>query len=170
MKVAVKDATVFIDMELMGILDVWFSLGYQTITSSFIVDEISEGQHKRILAHIDSGRISAITLETEDIIELYDKLAVSGISLADTSVLHLAIEHEALLLTGDGALRNQAKLHGLECHGSIWILDQLVKHKQIPGKVAARKLDKLIHQTGSRKRFLPIKEAQNYIRIWREMS
>jgi hypothetical protein len=43
MKIAVKDANVFIDMESMGILDLWFLLGYETLTSSL------EGERRRFL-------------------------------------------------------------------------------------------------------------------------
>jgi predicted nucleic acid-binding protein len=43
MKVAVKDANVFIDLESMGILDLWFQLDYPTMTSSFVVMELAAG-------------------------------------------------------------------------------------------------------------------------------
>ncbi len=35
-KIAVKDANIFIDMEYMGILDLWFQLGHETITSNLV--------------------------------------------------------------------------------------------------------------------------------------
>lgn len=40
MKIAVKDANVFIDMESMGVFDLWAQLGYETLTTSLIVLEL----------------------------------------------------------------------------------------------------------------------------------
>lgn len=149
-KVAVKDANVFIDMEVMRILDLWFQLDVETITSSLVVQELEDGRHLQALAYVESEQIASLSSPLE-------------------VVLHLAIEHHALLLTGDQKLRTVAEARAVECHGSIWALDQLVKTKKLLGPVAAEKLSALLALTGKRKRFLPRKSAEEHISRWRRM-
>jgi predicted nucleic acid-binding protein len=166
-KVAVKDANVFIDMEVMGILDLWFQLGIETITSSLVVQELEDGRHLQALAYVDSEQIAALSSPLQAVFALREKH--TGISVTDASVLHLAIEHDALLLTGDQKLRTVAEARAVECHGSIWVLDQLVIAKKLLGSVAAEKLSALLALTGKRKRFLPRESAEEHISRWRRM-
>ena len=130
-KVAVKDANVFIDMESMGILDLWFQLNIATITSELVVLELEAGQHRQALAYVESAQITSISSPLEVVANLRQKYA--GISLTDASVLFLAIEHQAMLLTADQALRSVAEAQTVECHGSIWVLDQLVIAEKVVG-------------------------------------
>lgn len=166
-KVAVKDANVFIDLEVMGILDLWFQLEIETITSTLVVQELEEGRHFQALAYVESERIASLSSPLEPVFALRERY--TGISVTDASVLHLAIEHHALLLTGDQKLRTVAEAQTVECHGSIWVLDQLVKEKKLLGPVAAEKLFALLALTGKRKRFLPRKSAEEHISRWRRM-
>ncbi len=46
MKVAIKDANVFIDLEIAGLFDLWFQLGIETHTSVFIQEELENGGHE----------------------------------------------------------------------------------------------------------------------------
>lgn len=167
-KIAVKDANVFIDLESMGILDLWFQLGYKTITSSFIVDELREGSHHQSLAYIESGHILSEKLELIDFFQLYEELEESGLSAADVSVLHLAQEREALLLTGDGRLRIESSIRRIEYHGSLWILEQLVSGGILEPIIAAQKLEHLQNLTGKERRYLPKDICTKLIRQWRQ--
>ncbi len=166
-RIAVKDSNIFIDMEYMGILDLWFQLGYETITSNLVVLELEEGQHMQALAYVKGGQIRELPSPL-DMLMLYQG-QYSGISAADAAVLHLAVEHEALLLSGDGKLRQSAHAESVPCHGSIWVLDQLVKAELLKGNVAAEKLSSLIALTGKQRRFLPEASAREYITRWRRM-
>lgn len=164
-QIAVKDANIFIDMEYMGVLDLWFQLGYETITSDLVVIELENGQHSQSLAYIESSQIKELASPLEMIMSYQGKYA--GISSADAAVLHLAVENDALLLSGDGQLRGAAGVEEVPCHGSIWILDQLVSAELLSGIVAAEKLSSLISQTGPHRRFLPEVSAREYIVRWR---
>ncbi|NBB79643.1 MAG: hypothetical protein GVY36_09390 [Verrucomicrobia bacterium] len=166
-KVAVKDANVFIDMEYMGILDLWFQLGYETITSDLVVRELEEGQHFQALAYVDSSQILALSLPLDVVNEMQQSHA--GISSTDAAVLHLAVKYKALLLSGDRQLRNAARVELVEYHGSIWVLDQLVRNQKLTGFLAAEKLSALVALEGKQKRFLPEKSAGEQIKHWREM-
>ena len=97
MKIAVKDANVFIDMESMGIFDLWVQLGYETLTTSLMVLELEAGCHAEALAYIETVGISVLDPFPEAVDQLYSKLP--GLSFEDASVLCLAMEQDALLLT-----------------------------------------------------------------------
>lgn len=107
-KVAVKDANIFIDMEYMGILDLWFQLRYETITSNLVVLELKQGRHLQAVAYVSSGQIKEHVSPLDRLVHYQQQY--NGISPADAAVLHLAVEHEALLLSGDGQLRGLHKL------------------------------------------------------------
>ncbi len=165
-KIAVKDANIFIDLEAMGILDLWFHLNYETITSSFIADELAAGGHFQSLAYIDSGKIQSVNLSLIDVFELYESLEESGLSIGDISVLHLAMSRDALLLTGDGRLRTECEVHFIEYHGSLWILEQLVEKGILAPLVASQKLEHLLKLSGQQRRFLPEKLCKEMMMKW----
>ena len=107
-RIAVKDSNIFIDMECMGILDLWFQLGYETITSNLVILELKRGGHRQTMAYVESGQIQQRTSPLAMLIQYQAQYV--GISAADAAVLHLAVEHKALLLSGDGKLRQSAEI------------------------------------------------------------
>ena len=112
-----------------------FSWGYETMTSDLVVRELEDGMHLQAIAYVESSQISALSLPLDVIVELQESHA--GISSTHAAVLHIAIKHNALLLTGDSQLRSAAKVEVVECHGSIWVLDQLVCNNKLTGFLAA---------------------------------
>lgn len=65
------------------------------------------------------------------------KAAHSGPSVADWFAFIEAKDNQAILLTGDGALRQVAEEKGLTVQGTLWVLDELVLHTiLIPGRAA----------------------------------
>lgn len=169
MRIAVKDANVFIDLESMGILDLWFQLGYQTITSSFVVVELEDGGHANSLASIQAGQVIEAVISSDEM-EAFEALRVecepTGLSSADVSVLYLAIREDALLLSGDKSLRTQAKVRWVEIHGTLWIMDQLVDSGLLAKRVAAQRLEALLRRTGQERRYLPTAECHARITRW----
>ena len=66
MIIAVKDAYVFIALESMGLLDLWFQLGIETITSSFVVMELEDGNHQNALACIRAGQAVEAVISSQE--------------------------------------------------------------------------------------------------------
>ena len=155
----------FIDMESMGVFDLWAQLGYETLTTSLIVLELEAGGHAESLAYIETEAISVEDPSFEEVHRLYS--ALPGLSLEDASVLRLAMDRGAMLLTGDKTLRNAGEVQQVDVHGNIWVLDQLVRQGKLAGRVAAEKLQGLLDETGRNQRFLPRKQALQYIHRWR---
>ena len=169
-RVAVQDANIFIDLESMGVLDLWFLLGYETITSTFVVDELDAGRHTETLSYIESGQVTAMNLELDEFYGLYEELEDTGVSPTDASVLYIAIQHDAILLTGDKALRYNSEIRDIECHGSLWILTELVENNHLHPLVAAEKLRSVMTLIGGKKRFLPKAICEDLISAWTKLA
>ena len=171
MKVAVKDANIFIDLEAMGLLDLWFQLGHETLTSDYVVIELEDGGHSTALACIKAGLVRVAVIgadEWADFEALRLDCEPKGMSVEDVSVLFLARREDAMLLSGDRILRRDAQARSVEVHGTIWILEQMVERGLLGHGLAADRLEALIQATGEQRRFLPVAECEARILKWRK--
>jgi hypothetical protein len=170
--IVVKDANVLIDLEVMGLLDLWFQLDYTTLTTSFIVTELEIGNHYTCLAYVRTGSLRRVKFELDEMEEveaLYQQEQPHGISFADASVLYLAERENACLLSGDKALRALCAQRQLTFHGTFWIMERLIESGVLCPRVAASKLKYLFTLTGEQKRFLPQKQGHSLIIKWDSM-
>ena len=163
MKVAVKDACVLIDLANGGLLDSWFQLGIETFTTDLVLRQVkTEQQWKAVSAVVEAGLLHVETL-TGDQVERMDRaLGDLRIGAEDRSVLFLAIERKAVLITGDRRLRIEAARFEIEVRGLLWILDELVRRGVISGALAAVKL-RSMREDGAR---LPDGECDERFRKW----
>lgn len=170
-KIAVKDANVFIDLEAMGLLDLWFQLGITTLTSSFVVMELEDGGHENALAYIRAGQVIEAEISGEEMAgafaEFQAAVGESGLSETDLSVIYLAIRESAMVLSGDRLVRITSQARHVEIHGTLWIIDKLVAEGLLNSSLAADRLEALIRRTGSEQRFLPKAECESRIGRWR---
>ena len=84
-------------------------------------------------------------------------------SLADVSCYLVAKAQGHPLLTGDGRLRKQAIKDGLQVHGALWLLDELVANGVIHPIQAADALQTMLAE-GAR---LPQHECTQRLAAWR---
>ena len=87
-------------------------------------------------------------------------------SLADVSCFLLSSMTGRPLLTGDGRLRSDARKAGLEVHGALWLLDQLIAEEVINAVRGAEALVAMI-EAGAR---LPRSECEMRLKRWRELT
>ena len=163
-KVVVKDANIIIDLEQAGVLEIWLSMPVETHTTDFIVRQLSAGKHEAALSQVRSGNIREYRCSAEDL-ESIDELFQTfggGPDVNDCSVLFLAGKLDAVLLTGDRALRRESEVRRVEVHGTIWIFDQMIEAGKIDPVDAARKLQDLLDSG----RFLPQEICQKRIQMW----
>jgi hypothetical protein len=66
------------------------------------------------------------------------------------------------LLTGDRNLRELAQMSGIEVHGTLWLLEELMTHRLITFTQASTGLDAM-RRAGSR---LPVGEVLGCLRRW----
>ena len=83
--------------------------------------------------------------------------------LNDLFALVLARALKAMLLSGDQHLRRIAAQQGVVVHGTLWVLDEMVRLKVVAPSQAVQALEQMLAQ-GSR---LPQAEYQARLRRWR---
>ena len=167
MKVAVKDACVLIDLANGGLLDAWFQLGIETFTTDLVIRQVkTDEQWQAVSAFVEAGLLQVETLSGEQIERMGQTLTGLRIGVEDQSALFLAIERQAVLLTGDRRLRIEAGKHNVDVRGLLWILDELVARRVVPPALAALRLQSM-REKGAR---LPGDECEERLRQWTRMS
>lgn len=157
MRVAIKDANIFIDLEMADLFDLFFQLELEIHTSSFIVEELGVGEHRRALSYVRGGLITVHEFAFTEVAKIRQLMSEvkQAAKFNDCSVLYLAEKLEAPLLTGDGALRQSAQKRGIKVMGTLWIFDQLIATDLLHPEVASTKLQHLLDAG----RFLPLVEC-----------
>lgn len=164
MKTAIQDANIIFDLFDIDLLDAFFKLEMEIFITDFIEGEINKSEQKEIInKYILTEEIIVLNTTPEEIIELIAiRNHARGLSLADCSTLFHAPKNKAFILTGDNTLRRYAESNQIEVHGILWVLDELIKEKQISEKKAYLKLTQLM-ETNLR---LPKKECEKRLKNW----
>jgi len=158
-QVYISDTNIWIDFRNAGLLDTLFDLPFQLCCTDFVLEELQDFDRKALLAKglVVHGLDEAATARLFSLMTAHNNS-----SLADVSCYLLAIDTGFPLLTGDGRLRKQAAHDGLQVHGALWLLDELVAHHLTSPKAAALGLQSMLDR-GAR---LPTTECQARLRSW----
>lgn len=157
----ISDTNIWIDFRNAGILNSLFKLPFSLCCTDFVLDELDDFNHEELAAlgldirSLDEDAIAGLIRLTE---------AHNNSSLADVSCYYLAVNTGYPLLTGDGRLRKQAIKDGLNVHGALWLLDQLVEHMVLSRSEAAKGLVVMLAM-GAR---LPKHECNLRITTWQD--
>lgn len=158
-KVYISDTNIWIDFRNASLLDALFDLPFQLCSTDFVVEELQDFDPPALL----TKGLVVHRLDEAATARLFGLMtAHNNSSLADVSCYLLAQETGFPLLTGDGRLRKQAMQDGIEVHGVLWLLDQLVSHGVTTGAAAAEGLRGMLIR-GAR---LPHTECQTRLRTW----
>ena len=147
-KIVVNDTNVFIDLFDVGLLEGFFSLPWEVHTTEFVMLELTrEGQHDSVSQYVESGLLHIPVFEEtvmSEVLELYQQhVNQTNVSLTDCSVWYYAKHNNYTLLTGDRKLRNASLIDGVEVHGIIYVIDQLVEEGILAKRIAISKLRQL---------------------------
>ena len=131
----ISDTNVLIDMEVGGLLGVMFRLDLAFAVPDILFEEELKSRHPR-LPGLGLG-VLELTAEM-----IYDAmtLIVHGYrrtSRNDLLVLVLARRKGCPVLTGDAALRLACNEQGIDVHGTIWLVEQMLNGKLVDPKTAA---------------------------------
>lgn len=159
--VVVHDASVLIDLHHAGALDVWLEAGIEAWTTELVFFEVEQPLEKQRA----SGALKVKKYSAEELVALNGARSAfpATLSLEDTSALLLAQAMEAALVTGDGDLRKAALNAGIEVHGILWILDEMVAAGVTAPRHAAEMLERVL-KTRAR---LPAEECKVRLARWR---
>lgn len=144
MKIAVTDACIFIDIHNLRLTHSFFALPLEIHSTVDVLNELYE-EHKQFLqAFVSVGKLTLHSLSESD------RKAVSagnfpmGLSEADKSAIYVATAIHAILLTSDKTVRRYAKHKNIDCHGMLWVFENLVDSLVLSAAEATEKLTELI--------------------------
>lgn len=165
MKVAISDANILIDLFHIDLLESFIKLDIKINTTDFVVAEVYKRpeQKSKIEPLIKNGSLKVNTFSAAELMNIVQRNENhKGISLEDSSVWYWAEQNEAIVLTGDKKLRKAVASTGLEVHGSLWVLDELVTHQILTKKKACKAIKNLIASNDR----LPKKECAKRVAKW----
>ena len=138
MQILISDSNIFIDMEVANLTDKMFELPYTFATPDILYNDELEEEHPYLLdMDLEILTLSSETIKyTESIVPIYPKA-----SRNDLFALALAKQESCPLLTGDGALRIAGENEKITIYGTIWIMNELIKHNIITKDEAMKAYD-----------------------------
>ncbi len=120
-----SDTSVLIDLDRGSLVEAVFGLPVE-----FVVPDLL---YERELRQHGGEELRELGLRVEELNgpRVVRVLGYRGcepsLSLVDSFALALAAENRWTLLTGDRVLRHLARPEGVDCHGLLWVLDQMVE-------------------------------------------
>jgi len=128
MLLLISDANILIDMEDGNLIPVVFQLPYEIAVPDILFElELRERHSCLLKAGLKVKSLTAESVkQTEFLTQQYPRP-----SMMDHSALALALQERCPLLTGDKDLRVAAKREGVEVHGTIWVIEELLNQKII---------------------------------------
>ncbi len=129
MTITITDANIFIDLAELELFPLFFQLNLTLHTTKEVLLEC-DPTHQQALKEYAAKKLLTIHILSEEQLEKLEHLKFKkGLSAQDKSILYLAYEQQAMVLTGDNLIRKWCKQQNLEVHGILWILEELVQYK-----------------------------------------
>lgn len=145
-RLLISDANVLIDIEEGEIVPHLFRLSHRIATPDVLFYDELESRHPDLP---DSG-LELLGMSGE-LIDEAQRLAATyrAPSRYDMLALVLAREQQCRLLTGDNPLRELAEGWGVEVHGTLWLVEEMVR-EQFISKTEAGEAYERMRQRGGR--------------------
>ena len=158
--VYISDSNIWIDFRNADLLEHLFRLPFSLCCTDFVLLELNNFPKEDL---IRNGLIIE-KMDDKSVVRLYDLRTLhNNSSLADVSCYLLAHQTGRPLLTGDGRLRKQALMDGMQVHGALWLLDKMIDHSILKAHDAAKALQLMLSH-GAR---LPPGECQTRLSVWK---
>ncbi|HEV2653556.1 MAG TPA: PIN domain-containing protein [Ktedonobacteraceae bacterium] len=157
----VVDTSLLIDLHIGKIIVKLFDLPYSFIAPDVIIAEAQTIDTKTLIRY----GLQKSELAGEQILKVLQlKAQHRHPSVNDLFALVTAQSMNAVLLTGDRNLRKVAELYHVPVHGTLWILDEMVRLEIISSIQAISTLKSMCEQ-GSR---LPQDECDRRLQNWQK--
>jgi predicted nucleic acid-binding protein len=159
----VVDTSILIDLHIGSIIVQFFQLPYTFVTPDVILAELLEPRGDFLV----SLGLEQKELASEQVVEVFQlRSFYRKPSVNDLFALVLARLLKASLLTNDKHLRKAASQEEIACHGSLWVLDEMVERNIILLSEATEAL-KCMCEKGSR---LPLDEYNKRLKQWADLT
>jgi len=149
MRIAISDANVAIDLFKIGVLKTFLSASiFDVHITDLVLDELN---NPGIREQIKSALVTIHSFSAKELFEITRLVEDCRISIQDGSCIYYATHiNKAIILSGDKRLKKQAKkLYDLEVRGTIYVIEELLKHNVITIDECLNYLTKL-KETNSR--------------------
>ena len=162
----ISDANIIIDLLHLTLFEDFLRLSWEKHVPPGVVDEVREENSSLLIDAINAGQLSMPAFDFEDLQQIQKYFEqYPPLSVADCSCLHLAERLPAILLTGEKRLRSIASgTHAIKVHGTLWVLDNLIKENIINYRKVHAKLNDLM-QINPR---LPKAECRKRLKRWKK--
>ncbi|MBU1718036.1 MAG: hypothetical protein KKA07_03090 [Bacteroidetes bacterium] len=131
-------------------------------TTHAVISELNSTQREELRTYTDTGLLTIIQFNADEIQELLEYDLPKGLSPADRSVLFVAYKNNSMMLSGDMKLRKCCHSLGLNVHGILWLFDQFIESGRISFSIAVSKINGLMEYN----RWLPMDECIKRIDLW----
>jgi predicted nucleic acid-binding protein len=160
-RLIITDTNVLFDVVKIGALPEFFSLDYEICTTIFVIEEIKTSPQRKLLeTFIRAKKLTVFEFTGEEIDEIENSSTVTDLKrFTDKSIIWKSLQFNCTMLTGDKKMRVIAEKMGLEVHGSIWVIDELINKDLISGQRTILLLEKLMVTN----RWLPRNEIEKRI-------
>lgn len=160
MRVVVQDANVLIDLQSGRIINAFFDLKWECHTTDAVLDEIEES----LDAFVKKGDLHVKHLTGDELAAIVVLRAQQPrrVSIEDCTLLDLARDLTATLLTGDANLKHCAERIEIEVRGTLWLLDKMIEAGALTARQAHTALSRML-KAGRR---LPRAECENRLGRW----
>lgn len=160
--VLINDTNIWIDLKYVSLVDEVFKLPYDIGVPDILFNEELKDTDSEILL---KNNINILEMTIDELLETGEMFNnTTGVSYNDLTTLVVSYKRNYTLVTGDGNLRKIAKNKNVNLRGSIWLLDELVKHDIISKR---RGREACIMLLGSSRR-LPQNELNIRIKEWKD--
>ena len=161
-RVCVSDTSVLIDLNRGSLVGAVFGLPVE-----FVVPDLL---YERELRENGGEDLRELGLRVEEldgpgvVRALGYRVREPSLSLVDSFALALAVENCWTLLTGDRVLRSLASSESVDCHGLLWVLDQMVEAAVVDRRILYSGLKAIGDHPRCR---LPRAEVNKRLERWR---
>jgi predicted nucleic acid-binding protein len=144
MKLIITDTNVFFDV-ITGALPEFFSLDYEICTTAFVIAEIRQAHQKEMIdAFVRAKKLTVYDFSAEEIDDVLNFENIKGLNrFTDKSVIWKSLQIQCPMLTGDKKMRDIAESLGIEVHGSLWVINELITKEMITNEKALTLIEEL---------------------------
>jgi hypothetical protein len=164
MKIAITDANIFIDLIKLQWLGYLFYIDIEIYTTVEVINELIDAQLEKVKVFIQSNQLKIHTFSSTELEQIIQMTAPASLTTQDKSVVFLAKNIQAGVLSGDNPLRKFCAKQNLEVKGIIWLFDQFLELQLINCEVAIQKMNELLSFNNR----LPVHDCNERLRQWKE--
>lgn len=162
-RLLISDANIIIDMNTGGLLRLMFRFDATFAVPDALFEEELRADHPELLRL----GLKLLELREETVVyagRLVEKYRTLGASINDLLALALAWQEKCPLLTGDSRLRTAAQTEGIDMHGTLWLVGEMVRARTIAVRQAEAGYEKMRRA----RRRLPWDEVERQLRTFKK--